>query len=94
MNSYFITQKGVDLIAHDLFVIANKYGSDAIAATVKFWSPDAVANEIVGKADFDLDMQRNGHFVHELGIRAPQGHILTITIDRSHCDVLRFEVAS
>tara|TARA_R110002012_G_scaffold53732_2_gene137997 strand:- start:1156 stop:1428 length:273 start_codon:yes stop_codon:yes gene_type:complete len=84
MKSYFITSKGVRLIAHDLFVIADKYGLNE----VNLWCADAVANDIVSKADFDHDMQRDGHFVHELGIRSPQGHPLTISIDRAHCEAL------
>ena len=90
MNSYFITQKGVELIGLELVELAENHGLDYLAD----WCSNAVANEIVGTADFDFDMQRNGHFVHELGIRSPRGHILTLHIDRSHCDVLRFEVAS
>jgi len=90
MNSYYITQKGVDLIGLELSELAENHGLDHLAD----WCPNAVANEIVGTADFDLDMQRNGHFVHELGIRSPRGHILTITVDRSHCEALSFEVAS
>jgi len=90
MISYYITQEGVSLIGRELSELAENHGLDHLAD----WCPNAVANEIVGTADFDLDMQRNGHFVYELGIRSPRGHILTITIDRSQCESLTFEVAS
>lgn len=88
--SYFITQRGVTQIGQDLTTIADAHGLDNVGR----WCPDAVANEITGQADFDLEMQRNGHFVHELGIRSPRGDVLTITIDRAQCEALSFEVTS
>ena len=87
MNSYFITKDGVAYICQELTELSENLGMDDIYKLC----PDAVANEIVGDAHFDEDMQRNGHFVHELGMRSPRGHVLTITVDRTHCEVLNID---
>ena len=84
MKSYFITNEGITFIRSALEELADRYGLDMLYN----YCPNAVANQAVGKADFDQDINLNGEFVHEIGAKSPRGTMLTITITKDHCEEL------
>ena len=52
---------------------------------------NGIASEIDHCASLDDDLQRNGEFIYEVGLRDARGHVMTISLDESHFNSERAE---
>ena len=52
---------------------------------------NGIASEINRCASLDDDLQRNGEFIYEVGLRDARGYVMTISLDESHFNLERAE---
>ena len=45
-----------------------------------------IASEIDRSANLDQDLELNGYFDYEVGLRDARGYLMTITLDKNHFD--------
>ena len=48
---------------------------------------NGIASEINRCATLDDDLQRNGEFIFEVGLRDAQGHVMAIALDKQHFNI-------
>jgi len=52
--------------------------------TVKDFIPDGVAEEVNQGISIEEDLENNGEYRFEVGLRDAQGHVMTIDFEREH----------
>tara|TARA_R100001015_G_C4504381_1_gene77928 strand:+ start:131 stop:373 length:243 start_codon:yes stop_codon:yes gene_type:complete len=45
---------------------------------------NGIASEINRSASLDQDLELNGYFTYEVGLRNAQGYLMTISLDKNH----------
>jgi hypothetical protein len=48
---------------------------------------NGIASEVNRCANLDDDLQRNGEFIYEVGLRDAQGHVMTIALEKQHFEM-------
>jgi hypothetical protein len=59
---------------------------DYNAQVFNLWA-NGIASQINQCATLDDDLQRNGEFIFEVGLRDAQGHVMAIALDKQHFNI-------
>ena len=85
MTVVLLNEKGFEYIK--TWIEQNKDRNE----TVKDFIPDGVAEEVNQGATIEEDLENNGSYVFEVGLRDAQGHVMTISFEPEHFDFQEVE---
>lgn len=81
MTVAFLNEKGFEYIK--TWIEENKDRNE----TVKDFIPEGVAAEVNQGIDIEANLENNGEFRFEVGLRDSQGHVMTIDFESEHFTV-------